>query len=178
MPNTSKISIWALLLIAISLSGYYVYNTTYNRAIISFAATPPPAVHPTDSAAPVAIAIPSVNIDLPIEIGVIHNNIWSVSEFYANHLKTSAHPGTAGNIIVYGHDKPEIFESLRTVQLGDRIELTTPSGQPHVYEVTQIYTTTPNDTEPIAQTATETLTVYTCDGVFNEKRFIIRAQPV
>ncbi|MEX0649462.1 MAG: sortase [Candidatus Andersenbacteria bacterium] len=179
-PNSwpARTVVWGLLFIAVGLGGYYLYNTAYNRAIVSFKIEPPPAIHPQDASAPTAIAIPSVGIDLPVEPGVINRGIWSVSEFYANHLKTSAYPGTKGNIIIYGHDKTEIFANLLNIQPGDRLVLTTPGDTTYAYEVEATYTTTPDDPTPVLSTDTETVTVYTCTGLFNEKRFIVRARPI
>lgn len=175
-PTSTRVTIWALLCIAVIFTGIYAYDLAYNSAIVSFAATPPPALHPEDSAAPHHISIADVGIDMDIEPGVINNGIWSVSEFHANHLKTSAHPGTKGNVIIYGHDKPSIFERLRDIEPGASITISTTSGE-HVYIVEETYTTAPTDSSPILPTDEETLTVYTCEGLFNEKRFIIRAKP-
>ncbi|MGH9857832.1 MAG: sortase, partial [Acidobacteriota bacterium] len=122
------------------------------------------------------LSIPALGIDTPVEVGAITNGNWSVSNTGANHLNTSANVGQAGNIIVYGHNKRSILGKLPEVEVEKEILLQTDDGQQHEFIVKETYTTTPDDIRPIEPTDTERLTIYTCVGWQNSKRFIVVAE--
>ncbi len=176
----TRIIILLLLLTSATFAGIYIYNVSYNKAALAFATIPPsaPPTQTNSETAPIHITIQSVGIDIDLEPGMIHQGIWSVSEFYGNHLKTSATPGSNGNIVVYGHDSKNIFGPLTNTHVGDIITLSTKDGQTHTYRVSNTFATHPDNGDVIKPSDTEILTVYTCTGIYNEKRFIVQAQPI
>lgn len=120
----------------------------------------------------------SNRIDLPvIESGYINGN-WIVSPNSANHVFQSAIPGSPGNIIIYAHNKLSLFGPLLWTSVGEGITLTTSNGTTHQYTVQTIAEVNPGETALLLPTATETLTVYTCSGFLDSKRFVVRALPI
>ncbi len=117
-----------------------------------------------------------VNVD--VHPAVFANNTWSVSPTAANVVAVASRPGEAGNIILYGHNKRSVLGNLRTIKGGETVVITTADGADHFYRVTQIHEVDPSTTEFLAPTTEEVLTIYTCSGFMDSKRFIVRAKPI
>lgn len=163
--------------------GFFLISSTlsyyYQKRILSFASVPEFSTQQIKaSEAPSRIIIPSVKIDLPIDEGTIKNGVWQISDVGASFLDVSAKPGSPGNIVVYGHNKRVIFGNLSLVHKGDTITLMNLSGDEFVYKVESISTVKPTEVSVIAPTDYEVLTVYTCNGLFDSTRLIIKAKPI
>lgn len=117
-------------------------------------------------------------VDTPISEQVLENNNWTISETEASYLKQSAKPGKNGNIIIYGHNTRKIMGNIRALKGNERITLTTKNGATHQYKITLITEVEPNQTEYLLPTEEETLTLYTCSGFMDRKRFIVQAKPI
>ena len=92
----------------------------------------------------------------------------------------TALPGQPGNVGVAAH-RDTFFRNLRGVQIGDRIKLTTPSGD-WEYEVESTKIVRPKNVEVLAPTPEPAMTLVTCYP-FNyvghaPKRFIVRARQI
>jgi len=166
-----------LVILSIASLGL-IYDTLYPPQL-SFATPPAPHTLSSDQQqGPTRITIPSLAIVQPIVPGIISNNIWSISDNTANHLATSAQPGQGGNIIIYGHDDNDLFGPLKLAKKGQIITLTDHNEKEHRYQIETLATTHPTDVSWIQPTNRELLTVYTCTGFANSRRFIIQAQPL
>jgi LPXTG-site transpeptidase (sortase) family protein len=124
---------------------------------------------------PVKLSIPSVKLNLDVKEASIKDGVWQIWEDSANHLDSSANPGGGGNIVIYGHNKNRIFGPIRWLTNGQTIELTDENGKKRIYGITKIVETTPNDINYVLPKSKETLTLYTCSGLFDSKRFIVVA---
>jgi len=128
-------------------------------------------------AQPVSIAI-GKTLRLPVTMGGYINGQWIVSPTHASHVGQSALPGTPGNIIIYAHNKPGLFGSLRKLKGSEEITLTSRDGATHKYQITLIRVVKTQDTRLLQPTRTETLTLYTCTGFLDSKRLVVRAEPL
>lgn len=155
------------------ISGFYLL---YRQTILSFKAVPQNIAYSTRSALPSKILFLDREIDI-VEAQIV-DGIWQTSETGATHLENSARPGEVGNIIIYGHNKWSIFAPLRALNINDQIEVITSDGRIHEYSVEEIRVVNPDDIEVVMPTDTETLTVYTCTGIFDTKRLVIIAKPI
>lgn len=124
---------------------------------------------------PISIAIENVGIDVPLHPAEITGTTWSDTKEGASYLTSSPLPGTSGNSIIYGHNYPVIFGSLTKVIPGDIIKVGFSDGSTAEFEV--LYTTTvpSSQTGVLAQTEDARLTVYTCTGFLDSKRFVVTA---
>jgi sortase A len=148
----------------------------YQARILSFSGdVPQVGIH--KGAKPVSIQIPSINLKLAIEEAIIKDSVWQVSETGANHLNQSAYPGDGGNIVIYGHNKNSLFGPIRWLEKGAEIELTDEKGEKHLYKVVETTEVSPDNLQYILPKDEETLTLYTCSGLFDSKRFIVVAKP-
>lgn len=114
-------------------------------------------------------------LDVDIEEEVFDGANWTVSENKASHLAQSANPGESGNIIIYGHNKREILGNIRALKGGEKVTIKTDDGKEHLYKVQSWYEVNPDNMKYLQPTEGETLTMYTCSGLLDSKRFVVRA---
>lgn len=117
-------------------------------------------------------------LDVAIDDAYILGDRWSISENHASFLTSSARPGEKGNIIIYGHNKRSIMGNIRAFKGKEIITLTTEDGTKREYRVTEMHEVSPTETKFLQPTEEEVLTLYTCSGFWDRKRFIVRAVPV
>lgn len=106
------------------------------------------------------------------------NGNWEVSPEKTSFLSQSARPGEGGNIILYGHNTRKILGNIRALKGGEIITLTTEDGKAHQYKVERMKESDPSDVSWLQPTDSEVLTLYTCSGIFDSKRFLVRAVPI
>ena len=166
--------------ISVSVSTYLRYRETilsFNRVPLNNSAFV--GVNEKKSSKPVKIVVKDAFIDLDIEDGEIIDGIWQISEKYASYLVSSAKPAENGNIVIYGHNKQNIFGNLIThAKVGQEIDIYLEDASIRKYTISKIKTVTPDAVSEISPTNYEVLTIYTCTGLFDSKRLIIKAQPV
>lgn len=127
---------------------------------------------------PVQITIPSIEVDMPVERGEIKNGVWSISYDKPTFLGSSARPGGSGNTVIYGHNKKAIFGNLPYLSLGQKIYVKTVDGKIHIYEAYKKEFVAPDRVDLVSPTNTEELTIYTCWGLFDSQRVVIKAKPL
>ncbi len=140
--------------------------------------TPTPSVSPAPRATlgpPTAINIPKIHKNLPIKPASVHGNEWDLFGDAVAWLSTSAVPGE-GNVILYAHDWVTLWADLSLVKPGDTIEI----QQNNVwkpYTVTESRAIDQHDTQSVLSDENR-LTLYTCEGSFDQKRRLVYAVPV
>lgn len=117
-------------------------------------------------------------IDTSITEQLFNNENWTISDTEASYLSQSAKPGEKGNIIIYGHNKRSIMGNIRALKGNEIIILTTKDGSIHQYKIEKLIEVNPDQTEYLEPTQEETLTLYTCSGFLDSKRFIVQAKPI
>jgi len=161
----------------ILIAGTY-YKNVYRNKILSFSQSPVYAsIDKKVRYEPKNINIKSIKRELLLEKGFIVDNVWKISEENASFLGSASYPGEGGNVIIYGHNKSEIFGLLVNIKLGDEIEIVSADYKTYRYVVSEILTVNPSDVEVIQPTNSEVLTLYTCIGLLDSKRLIIKAVP-
>lgn len=123
---------------------------------------------------PTFISILSLNLSLPVTGATIENNNWTLYEDKVSWLATSKTPGE-GNVILFAHNKPHLFGNLKKLQSGDGI-IVQHEGKNYTYYVVEKRRVTPYDTDAVLSDSDQ-LTLYTCDGSFDQKRLIVIAKP-
>lgn len=166
-----------LLLLGTVGAHRYLYNRSITYAAPAPSATATPSVSPVPALPPVRIFIPEI-MEVGLETQTYENGNWTVSGHAGSYLAQSAKPGESGNIIIYGHNRPGIFADLPKVTVGATIRLTLADQSTREYTVEATHEVDPSRTEFLQPTPTETLTVYTCSGFLDSKRFIVQALPV
>lgn len=117
-------------------------------------------------------------VDVNIETQFYSDNQWTISEQFASHLYQSAKPKQNGNIIIYGHNTRKILGNIRALKGNEIITITTKNGEDHKYQIFNIDEVNPDKVEYLKPTNQEILTLYTCSGFLDSKRFIVQAKPM
>jgi LPXTG-site transpeptidase (sortase) family protein len=183
------------IIIAVAISGviswgFYQISTPENvfaaiRLIEKgriFLTNPQPLPAPTPTALPIvyrypptAIRIAKINKELPVQAALVHDNQWDLFSNAVAWLSTSAVP-TEGNVILYGHNWRSLLGDLYKLIPGDIIEIQQNNSWLK-YSVTESRAISPKDVDAILSDQNQ-LTIYTCEGSFDQKRRLVYATPV
>lgn len=147
----------------------------YNPARLDFAMMPITEKAADYTTSPDRIVIKRVGVDTPVIPVEPFEGRWELTPHGAAYLTSSPIPGTSGNSIMYGHNWGSIFRNLEKVQPGDFIEIHMTDGSRRVFGVTATQIVSPSDIGVLAQTTDRHLTVYTCTGFLDSKRFVVSA---
>ena len=174
-PSRLPIVLIAIGLSLLTLWGvhryFYDQTMTISSAILAQYTKEPSTLSP-----PVYITIGN-RISLPVvEAGKV-DGTWAISQTSANHVHESAMPGTRGNSIIYAHNSDALFGKLEDVIKGDPIAIRMADGTLHRYVVISTAWVTPDHTELLTPTSSEILTLYTCAGILDSLRIVLRAVP-
>jgi len=124
----------------------------------------------------VNISIAQVGINLAISAGKTDGDLWDISQTGASYLAGSGKLGESGNTIVYGHNKNNLFGPIRWLEKGAEIKIKDSTGRILIYQVVETKTVSPDQTEILLPTSDSTLTLYTCDGIGDNLRFVVIAK--
>ena len=127
---------------------------------------------------PSRLRISSVGIDLDIFPATIHGNTWESTFNGVSHLSTTPFPGEAGNSVLYGHNWESLLGPLTEVNVYDTIEVMYDQGEVKKFKVVDVRTVSSNEISILDQTEDIRLTVYTCSGFLDTKRFVVTALAV
>lgn len=137
----------------------------------------PTAVASQSAVMPKAILIPSIKSALPIIPSIVTNGHWGTTDKGVSYLTSSPIPGEAGNSIMYGHNWTSILGHLSLVKPGDMVIVLMSDGKKKEFKVEYTATVSPNQTYIIDTTKDARLTIYTCIGFLDSKRFVVVAKP-
>lgn len=134
-------------------------------------------VEEIDQKTPVQVNINQL-LSQAVSVETYSQGQWTIADDTASFLNSSARPGQKGNIIIYGHNKKDIFGHLHSVQKGQILTITTKDTETYSYKITDILIVDPEETEALQVTDYEVVTLYTCTGFLDRKRLVVRAVPV
>ncbi len=126
---------------------------------------------------PTLVEIPNVGIELPVIPAKLENGRWEATRYGVSYIITSAVPGQIGNSIFYGHNWASLLGPLVRVKKGERIVVRQSNGSEMVFIVEQTSVVTPDQTHVLTQSNDRRLTIYTCTGFLDSKRFVVTAIP-
>jgi LPXTG-site transpeptidase (sortase) family protein len=161
-------------LLCFSLLGFALYERN-NPQRVAFR-TPVPQVQAVEKeiiVQPTKIQIKAVNISLPIFPTHIINGQWQTTNEGVSYLTDSPIPGNIGNSILYGHNWNNLLGPLVKVKPGDTINIAYTNSTVKTFEVEYTVEVTPNDTGILAPSKDKRITIYTCSGFLDWKRFVV-----
>jgi LPXTG-site transpeptidase (sortase) family protein len=122
---------------------------------------------------PVAISIPSLNINLSVIDGT-HNprsGEWTLTTDKAQFATITTPPNNkTGNTLIYGHYRPEVFAYLHLIKPGGQAIITTDNGYKFTYNFINSQAVDPADTAIFKYKGAPRLTIQTCSGAFMQHR--------
>lgn len=124
---------------------------------------------------PVKIIIPSLKIDNNVYGAKIIKGQWETTDKGISYLLSSPVPGATGNSILYGHNWESLLGKLTAIKPGEKIEIIMSNGRKKTFIVQFTSVVDPNETHILSQTKDNRLTIYTCTGFLDSKRFVATA---
>jgi len=129
----------------------------------------------TEHGLPVRLQIPNTAIDLFVFPASVNGTTWETTDIGVSYLKSSPLPGSTGNAIFYGHNWPNLLGRLKNTNVGDTIEVSFADGSSVLYTVEFITIVKPEQTKILDNSEDSRLTIYTCTGFLDQKRFVVTA---
>ena len=169
-----------LLLILLGIAGLiFAASFIYQRntpSRLAFRLTEIKSVETTQKIRrPTIIRIPTLDLELPIVPTKLENSRWQATSEGVSYLTTTPQPGESGNSIMYGHNWPNLLGRLKQVKPGQIIEVLFSDGNKSTFEIAFTTVVTPDQTHILNQTDDRRLTLYTCTGFLDSKRFVVTA---
>ncbi len=130
------------------------------------------------NSSPEEVKIPSVNIDLSLEPGGFYNGKWVLSETTGNFMPVNANIAAGDGFVVYAHKRVNLFISLKNVKKGDKIIVMDNKNKTYTYDVYNLEDIRGNEVGKVESNEKNTIVLFTCDGVFDEKRLVVRAKRI
>lgn len=127
---------------------------------------------------PQRILIPSLNIDAQITEGGFKDGAWILSENSVLFVPTSGGLGEGYNTILYAHRRPGLFQGLGKIKKDDEIFVEDTRGSSFTYRVYSIEMVKATEILKLKSDIKNTLTLFTCDGPFDQFRLIVKASLV
>ena len=164
------------LVIATPLSYYCIQSKIAVAAAIGTVPTKPLQLKPAvneHTGQPVAISIPSLNINLQVIPGVYNKNNgeWTLTLDKAQFAEPSVTPNdVTGNTLIYGHYRPQVFAYLHLIKPGAQTVITTSNGYKFTYTYQSSEAFNPTDTSIFSYQGPPRLTIQTCSGAFMQNR--------
>lgn len=148
-------------------------NRELDRILAEKAPTSAPALVIPNGGLVGRVEIPKLHLSAAVFQGADSSTLG----YGVGHVAGTALPGQPGNVALAAH-RDTFFRSLRHIQKGDSITVTTETGA-HTYQVGSTEVVNPTEIGVLAPTARPTLTLITCYPFYYvghaPKRFIVRA---
>lgn len=123
---------------------------------------------------PTQIYIPGATINLPVKSAKIAYNTWEVSNSTASFGEGSALPGTIGNTVIFAHAREGLFGNLEAVEENQLIYIFTDHNW-YAYRIKEKLIVSPTDIDVIKKSEGAELTLFTCTGLHDSHRLVIKA---
>lgn len=143
---------------------------------LSFSENPVSGEQIPEEQLPSRIIIPSLKIDLPVFPAKAAETQWEIFETGASYLLGSGIPGKNGNVVIYTHNKRHLFGPILWIKKGAEIKIENKKDESFTYYVLETKTVSPQQIEVLLPTSDSSLTLYTCSGFMDSKRFVVVAK--
>ncbi|MDB8550941.1 class D sortase [Turicibacter sanguinis] len=150
------IPLWGMISETINYSSLIFYNPNVEVQETQFTINDQTMYRPLIGSQFATLKIENVELEVPILQGEGKDELRKGVGHYVGSLL----PGEGGNIVLSGH-RETAFYPLKDVEIGDEVIIETDYGQ-YLYQISDIYITTPDDITPTIPTDTERITMYTC----------------
>lgn len=124
---------------------------------------------------PERIEIAELGISLPVIPASHDGKNWETTQKGVSFLTSSSLPGESGNSIFYGHNWGSILGNLKQAKPGQKIKVSLTNDKFEIFTIKTIQEVSPKNTSILKQTENPKITIYTCSGLFDQKRFVVTA---
>lgn len=121
---------------------------------------------------PVKIILNDIGVDAQIIPADIKGNTWETTKDGVSYLTSSPIPGEHGNSVMYAHNWAGLFQNLPKVQPGNTVEVRYADGSIKTFSIAYTLEVSPGDISVLGDANDNRLTLYTCSGFLDSKRFV------
>jgi LPXTG-site transpeptidase (sortase) family protein len=175
LNRRQKIGLILILFAGVCFVGFFGLKIYFSNPL-SFSQKPKIESKFSEDQYPARIIIPSLKIDLPVFPAKAEGNKWEIFENAASYLLGSGIPGQKGNVVVYSHNKRHLFGPILGIKKGAEIKIENKKGENFSYEVLETRIVSPSQIEILLPSTQPILTLYTCTGFADSKRFVVIAR--
>lgn len=152
----------------------YLYIQRINPYKLSFN-NAPQVEYKTTSAIPIRVMINDLSIDVPVKMAKKEGNKWQSFSDAISFLSSSPIPGDEGNSILYGHNWKNLLGDLKKARVGQEIKIIFSNGSEKSFVTGFIQEVSPDQTSILDKSMDSRITLYTCSGFLDSKRFVVVA---
>lgn len=120
---------------------------------------------------PTHMTIPDLNIALAVIPAKFEGSEWQTTKDGASYLTSSPVPGSVGNSVFYAHNWNSLFGKLPQIKAGNIIEIEFADHTKKKFAVAYTLEVSPGDASIIGGSDDKRITLYTCSGFLDTKRF-------
>ncbi len=124
---------------------------------------------------PRRILVKDLNIDLPVIPAKVTDSKWETTSNGASFLVSSPIPGNDGNSVIYAHNWTSLFGNLVNARPGETVEVEFADKSRKTFEIEYTSTVSPSESSILASSKDKRITLYTCTGFLDSKRFVVVA---
>lgn len=165
--------IFGIFCCAIGGYGMWLHNDPNRLAFNQY--TPAKVAQAKQTSTPQRIVISDLDINLPVVPAKITQNNWETTNDGASYLSSSPMPGQKGNSVIYAHNWASLFGNLVNAKPGQKVDVVYADGSKKKFFIEYTSTVSPNEASILAPSTDKRITLYTCTGLFDSKRFVVVA---
>ena len=159
------------------LAGLLIWQRTNPNRLKFNLRQPPQETTASASHLPISLVIKDLNLKLPIIPATLTGDRWPTTNQGVSYLTSSPVPGDTGNSVLYGHNWPNLLGPITKLKPGQQLEVTFSDQSSQSFTIAYTAVVTPDQTHILDQSSDSRLTLYTCIGFLDRKRFVITAIP-
>lgn len=122
---------------------------------------------------PTQLIIKKLSIDLAIYPAKINKQRWETTTQGVSWLASTPLPGEKGNSVIYGHNWLNLLGNILFIKPGNQIEIIFQDGSRKTFIAERSAIVSPSNVSVLNQSDDKKITLYTCIGLFDEKRFVV-----
>jgi LPXTG-site transpeptidase (sortase) family protein len=164
-------------IIILLFSGFFFYER-YNPQSLSFSVNDLNTITAKSTYKPTEITIPSIDLRLPIIPAKLEKGKWESTTKGISYLSSSPIPGNQGNSILYGHDWPNLLGNITKLKPGQKITIKYSNNKTRDFIIYSTILVSPKETSILAPSKDARITLYTCAGFWDNKRFVVVAKVI
>lgn len=162
-------------IVLLTYSGFLIYQRV-NPWRLSFDSYNAQRIEkPYTSNNPTEVIIEDLKIQLPIRQAKKEGKKWQAFSDAVSYLNSSPIPGEQGNSILYGHNWRNLLGNLTGAKVGQDIKIRSSDGSEKIFKIKYIQEVTPDQTAILDLSSDTRITLYTCSGFLDSKRFVVVA---
>lgn len=124
---------------------------------------------------PTTLVYRDLSLKLPIIPANKTGNFWETTSKGVSYLVTTPEPGETGNSIMYGHNWGSILGNLNKAAPGQILEIYFSDGDRKEFKVKYVQEVNQDNGSVLKETTDKRITLYTCSGLFDQKRLVVIA---